>query len=271
MGVRGAIAVSAGLLALAVPASAGAQAVPDVSCSGPGDSLQTAGANARFAQTFTVQSTGAIMSAEVEIDKVTGAGDYVIQIVAAPGGVPSNEVLASATVNDSSLPTTIHIALTATFTNPLPVAAGEQYAIVITRAAGAQLDLRVRSGDVCLGSLFLASAPPGDFGPVAGGFDMVFAVYVTPDTIAPETTITKAPKNKTKRKRATFEFASSEPGSTFACAVDDQALKVPCTSPYTVKVKKGKHTFQVRATDAGGNVDGSPATDTWKVKKKRKK
>jgi hypothetical protein len=37
-----------------------------------------------------------------------------------------------------------------------------------------------------------------------------------------------------------------------------------------VKVKKGKHTFQVRATDAAGNIDPTPASDAWKVKKKGK-
>jgi DNA-binding beta-propeller fold protein YncE len=88
------------------------------------------------------------------------------------------------------------------------------------------------------------------------------------DTDPPDTQITKGPKNKTKKKRATFEFTATEPGSSFQCAVDGQALKVPCTSPYTVKVKKGKHTFQVRATDQAGNVDASPASDGWKVKKK---
>jgi len=38
-----------------------------------------------------------------------------------------------------------------------------------------------------------------------------------------------------------------------------------------VKVRKGKHTFEVRAKDAAGNVDASPATDAWKVKKKQTK
>jgi hypothetical protein len=90
------------------------------------------------------------------------------------------------------------------------------------------------------------------------------------DTEPPNTSITDGPKDKTKKKQATFEFTSSEPGSTFECAVDGQTLKVPCTSPYTVKVKKGKHTFQVRATDQAGNADGSPASDTWKVRKKSK-
>jgi hypothetical protein len=91
------------------------------------------------------------------------------------------------------------------------------------------------------------------------------------DTAPPDTAITEKTKDKTKKKTATFAFTSTEPGSTFQCAVDGQTLKVPCTSPYTVKVKKGKHTFQVQAIDQAGNVDGSPATDTWKRKKKRKK
>ncbi|HYU59435.1 MAG TPA: hypothetical protein VEK39_01635 [Solirubrobacterales bacterium] len=91
----------------------------------------------------------------------------------------------------------------------------------------------------------------------------------TTDTTAPDTTITKHPKDKTKKKQAVFEFSSSEAGSTFECALDGAAF-APCTSPDTLKVKKGKHSFNVRAKDAAGNVDGSPATDSWKVKKKRK-
>jgi hypothetical protein len=86
---------------------------------------------------------------------------------------------------------------------------------------------------------------------------------------APETTITKGPKDKTKKKQATFEFTANEPGATFECALDGKPFSV-CTSPDTVKVKKGKHTFEVRAKDAGGNIEGTPASDSWKVKKKKK-
>jgi len=92
----------------------------------------------------------------------------------------------------------------------------------------------------------------------------------TGDTAPPDTTITKKPKDKTSKKTTTFEFSSNEPGSTFECSLDG-AQFAPCSSPDTVKVKKGKHSFQVRAKDAAGNLDGSPATDDWKVKKKRKK
>jgi large repetitive protein len=78
-------------------------------------------------------------------------------------------------------------------------------------------------------------------------------------------------KKKKKKAKVTFEFTSSDPSSSFQCSLDDQVLKVPCSSPYKIKVKKGKHDFEVRAIDAAGNVDPTPASDDWKVKKKKKK
>ena len=93
---------------------------------------------------------------------------------------------------------------------------------------------------------------------------------VGPDTTAPETTITTQPPSKTKRSRAELDFSSSEPGSTFECSFDGDPFS-GCLSPKLATVGKGKHVFQVRATDAAGNVDQSPAQATWTVKKKRKK
>jgi V8-like Glu-specific endopeptidase len=90
------------------------------------------------------------------------------------------------------------------------------------------------------------------------------------DTSPPDTLITKGPKNKTRKKKARFEFTSTEPGSSFDCTLDGRSLRTPCTSPLKVKVKKGRHTFQVRATDAAGNADPTPASDSWKRKKKKK-
>ena len=88
-----------------------------------------------------------------------------------------------------------------------------------------------------------------------------------PDTASPDTAITKRPKDRTKKKPATFEFTSSEPGSSFHCVLDGKQEFRPCTSPLTVKVKRGKHTFQVQATDSAGNTDPVPASDEWKRKK----
>jgi 6-phosphogluconolactonase (cycloisomerase 2 family) len=92
------------------------------------------------------------------------------------------------------------------------------------------------------------------------------------DTAPPDTTITAAPKKKTKKKQAVFGFSGTDARvvAGFQCSLDGAPF-VPCSSPFTTKVKRGKHTFGVRAVDAAGNIDPTPATYDWKVKKKKKK
>jgi hypothetical protein len=94
------------------------------------------------------------------------------------------------------------------------------------------------------------------------------------DTTAPDTTITDGPKKKVKakrkRKKVSFGFTATEAGAVFECSLDGEAYAA-CTSPHTEKVKKGKHSFEVRAKDAAGNVDQTPAEDAFQVKKKKKK
>ena len=94
------------------------------------------------------------------------------------------------------------------------------------------------------------------------------------DEIAPETTITKAPKNRVKtkkrRKRATIRFEADDPAASFACSLDRKPF-APCTSPFTKKVKKGRHRFEVAATDAAGNADQTPDDARWKLKRKRER
>ena len=68
----------------------------------------------------------------------------------------------------------------------------------------------------------------------------------------------------------TFAFTSYGAGSTFTCKLDDKP-SAPCTSPFSAKVKRGEHTFSVTATDVAGNVDPTPATVEFKVKKQKKK
>jgi hypothetical protein len=94
-----------------------------------------------------------------------------------------------------------------------------------------------------------------------------------PAGVGPETRIEKGPKRKTRRKRATFEFSSPAVGVAFECSVDGAAPKQggaygPCTSPLSVKVKRGRHVFRVRAV-LDGQTDSSPAEQSWKVKKRR--
>jgi hypothetical protein len=85
------------------------------------------------------------------------------------------------------------------------------------------------------------------------------------DTTKPDTTITSQPSNPSGSASASFTFVSSEPSSTFVCQLDGVGF-TPCTSPqsYTA-LTDGSHTFQVRASDAVGNTDSTPASYTWAI------
>ena len=88
-----------------------------------------------------------------------------------------------------------------------------------------------------------------------------------PDTTAPATSVRKARINQAKRK-ATFSFASGEPGSTFSCRLDRKKPK-PCSSPKTYKgLKPGKHVFRVKARDRAGNRDATAAVKRFKIKRR---
>jgi fibronectin-binding autotransporter adhesin len=93
------------------------------------------------------------------------------------------------------------------------------------------------------------------------------------DNVPPETSITGGPtKLKTRKKtaRATFTFASNEPGSSFECSLDGASFAA-CNSPTVVSARKGTHNFAVRARDAAGNLDPTPAAVSFKVKRKKRK
>jgi hypothetical protein len=85
------------------------------------------------------------------------------------------------------------------------------------------------------------------------------------DTTPPDTTITGGPTGTVTTSSASFTFTSTETGSTFACSLDGGSF-LDCTSPQAYSsLTNGSHTFSVRATDAAGNPDLSPATGTWIV------
>jgi len=174
------------------------------------------------------------------------------------------------------------------------------YPVTIPVQAGDLIGMYMSTGDSC------ARQPPGEWayettiGDIAPGAPTPFTSSTTvqfnlsatlepdcdgdglgdesqdPDASScppgPQATITKAPKDrvkaKRKRKRVRFAFAANEP-ATFECSLDGEDFAV-CTSPFRAKVKRGKHTFEVRAIDAGGNA-GVADADRWRVVKRKPK
>jgi CSLREA domain-containing protein len=83
------------------------------------------------------------------------------------------------------------------------------------------------------------------------------------DTVPPDTIIVAGPTSPTAATEATFVFVATEANTTFECSLDGGAFS-ECSSPHTVDgVSAGTHTLQVRAVDAGGHTDATPASFSW--------
>jgi hypothetical protein len=110
-----------------------------------------------------------------------------------------------------------------------------------------------------------ASPPPATGGNSGGGGRGKGGItYLTPDT-----KITFAPAGVTRIRRPVFRFADpfNEQGSSFKCKLDREAWR-GCGSPLKVKrLKLGRHTLRVRATNALGVPDPAPAGRSFKVVK----
>ncbi|HEX2505593.1 MAG TPA: DNRLRE domain-containing protein, partial [Gaiellaceae bacterium] len=130
------------------------------------------------------------------------------------------------------------------------------------------------------GAAFAACASPQGYASLSSGThefrvrarDAAGTVDPTPalhawaiDTVAPETSIGSGPPALTSSTSASFSFTAGEPGSVFECALDSAAFE-PCSSPRLYSsLAAGGHRFQVRATDAAGNVDATPAIHSWTI------
>lgn len=89
------------------------------------------------------------------------------------------------------------------------------------------------------------------------------------DSVPPQTQIAPPlPEDPTTSTDAQFHFSGSDAGSGvkgFECELDGGSFAA-CTSPQDyVTLAAGAHAFQVRAVDAVGNVDPSPASFSWTI------
>ncbi|MBK8048893.1 MAG: hypothetical protein IPK16_18285 [Anaerolineales bacterium] len=83
--------------------------------------------------------------------------------------------------------------------------------------------------------------------------------------VAPDTTITNGPADPSNTNTASFVFTGSASAAVFECQLDGSDYQ-PCASPHQYDdLSKGEHLFRVRAVNAFGSVDLSPAEFTWTV------
>jgi hypothetical protein len=161
---------------------------------------------------------------------------------------------------------------------------------VRTDTAGARICLAVRELDASGAQVGLATScltsttawqafQPVVYVTVSAGDSLVFSVTESRATAGasfeadglsltstpPETTITAGPPTDSSSTTASFSFSSNQPDATFACSLDNAPFS-PCVSPQGYSgLADGPHAFAVKATDAAGTVDPTPATSSWTV------
>jgi hypothetical protein len=82
----------------------------------------------------------------------------------------------------------------------------------------------------------------------------------------PDTTITSGPPTTNNQVGlTTFTFTASEPDVSYECSLDD-ATFAACPNPYRTWIDDGSHVLSVRAKNAAGDVDATPATYAWTSK-----
>ena len=87
----------------------------------------------------------------------------------------------------------------------------------------------------------------------------------TVSTEAPQTSIDSGPAGTVADDGAELTFSSDDNAATFECRLDGDAFAA-CTSPVNLTgLGDGSHTFRVRAIDADGNTDPTPASRSWTV------
>jgi hypothetical protein len=167
------VALAAALVMLGLsPASADA-ALLEASCPGPGTDFLTL-PDVRNAQTFTVFHTGTLVRGQLDIRRQDPGGDFQLQILATDGaGFPTNTLLGSATIPDASLGTGV-ITVAGNFNPPVPVTAGTQYALAITRSTNGQYFMQIRDNNPCPGLWFRSGNTDEP------GYDLVFQTFVNP-------------------------------------------------------------------------------------------
>src|SRR5215210_4107661 len=111
-----------------------------------------------------------------------------------------------------------------------------------------------------------AENPPNSTNPA--GTEACHGAPGSADTTPPDTVINSGPSGTVKTRDASFTSSSTEPSNaTFQTRLDGGPWELgTATSKTYSQLPNGTHTFNVKATDAAGNTDPTPASRTWKVR-----
>jgi hypothetical protein len=193
---------------------------------------------------------------------------------AGPTVVGAGLVDAQAAVDQMSSPPVVRIDRA-----PSPLSGERQPTIEFSANRPAAFTCLLDGGSQPCASPFRVPVPLGDgnhsfavqatglSGRVGRSDTVTFAI----DTTAPRTFFAKRPRKTIRtgkrRVRVSFRFASNEPGALFICKVD-RDLQRYCPARIVRRFKPGGHVVVVKARDAVGNVDGTPAVFKFRVKER---
>jgi len=134
----------------------------------------------------------------------------------------------------------------------------------------AECNIDLRSYFSCASPLTFEGVPDGPHTIHVRGVDRVgnvgtpVAIEFTVDEMPPETFLDDPPE-VVGPEAAKLRFHGSADAKEFECALDGGGFDL-CSSPASYDdLEEGSHEFSVRAIDAGGNVDPTPATTTFVV------
>ena len=219
---------------------------PFGACSGPGDT-HTASALADGFHTFQVRAVDAAGNPDPSPDSqgfTVDATDPETTIDSGPSGL-TNDATPTFTFSSSEAGSSFQCKV-----DSAPYAACSSPKTIAPALSNGLHTFYVRATD-----------PAGNTDPTPAS--QSFTVDATP----PQTTIDSGPSGTTQDATPTFTF-SSEPGASFQCRFDSNpfgACSGPGTHTPASALADGAHTFQVRAVDAAGNPDPSPASRSFTV------
>ena len=198
------IAVGLTTACLGTP-TAGAQTLAATCPDGPNPGGFAGVANDRWAQTFTPALSGPLTAAQLVVNESNPAftGDFTVRIATVDAGVPSNNVLASTVVPESTIPEQ-ETTITAVFASPATVVAGQQYALVLTRPG--DYTVRGRALDPCNGQGYYSADQTAVFSPT-GTIDLLYSVFVSSP---PEPPVEPEPQPQAARADGTLTIDASK-------------------------------------------------------------